>query len=59
MPESLLKKYKIKNTDHGYDLFNTDSVKYYDDLSNYITNEPTTSSNATAVFVYGYYSDRK
>ncbi|MDR3627697.1 MAG: glycoside hydrolase family 9 protein [Ignavibacteriaceae bacterium] len=58
-PESLLKNYKIINSNHKYDLFNTDFVKYYDDTSNYITNEPTISSNATALFVYGYYSDRR
>jgi hypothetical protein len=58
-PESILKNYKFINSSHVYDLFNTDFVKYYDDTSNYITNEPTISSNATAVFVYGYYSDRR
>ena len=58
-PENILKKYNIINTNRKYDLFNTDLIKYYDDLSNYITNEPTISSNATALFVYGYYSDRK
>jgi len=58
-PDSLLKKYKIKNTNCEFDLFNTNLVSYYDDLANYITNEPTISSNATALFVYGYYSDRK
>ena len=57
-PEDILKNYKIEKENHEYDFFNTSSVKYYDDNGNYITNEPTISSNATAVFVYGYYSNR-
>jgi len=58
-PENLLKNYNIVNSNHQYDLFNTDKIKYYDDISNYITNEPTISSNATALFVFGYFADRK
>lgn len=58
-PEVLLKKYKINHNISSFDYFNSNSVKYYDDISNYITNEPTISSNATALFVYGFYSDRK
>jgi hypothetical protein len=58
-PESLLKNHKFDHPVSSLDYFNTDFVKYYDDISNYITNEPTISSNATALFVYGYYSDRK
>ena len=57
-PLSVLNKYKIDRTDSTYNYFNTDSVKYFDDRNDYITNEPTIGSNATAVFVYGYYSDR-
>ena len=57
-PETVLKNYKIINKDHRYDLFNTSSVSYFDDIRNYITNEPTITGNATAVFVYGFYSDR-
>jgi len=57
-PMSVLKDFKINRTDTKYDFFNTDSLKYYDDRNDFITNEPTISGNATAVFVYGYYSDR-
>ncbi len=58
-PESMLKQFQIKRENHEYDFFNSDSIKYYDDRSDYITNEPTITSNATALFVFGYYSDRK
>lgn len=57
-PESVLRNYKIVNSDNQYGIFNSDKVKYYDDYSNYITNEPTIFGNATALFVYGYYSNR-
>jgi hypothetical protein len=57
-PESVLKKYKIKRVNFEYDNFNTSFIKYYDDISDYITNEPTITSNATALFVYGYFSNR-
>lgn len=38
--------------------FQTDSLVYIDDRMDYISNEPTISSNATAVFVFGYFSKR-
>jgi hypothetical protein len=38
--------------------FQTDSSVYRDDRMDYITNEPTITANATAVFVMGYYSKR-
>ncbi|MHB1687773.1 MAG: glycoside hydrolase family 9 protein [Ignavibacteriaceae bacterium] len=57
-PEAILKNYKIVRQDNKYDFFNTDDIKYYDDYSDYITNEPTITGNATALFVYGYYSHR-
>ncbi len=38
--------------------FQTDSLVYIDDRMDYISNEPTISSNATAVFVFGYFSMR-
>jgi hypothetical protein len=57
-PISILNQYKINRTDSTYNYFNTNSVKYFDDMNDYITNEPTIGSNATAVFVYGYYSNR-
>ncbi len=33
--------------------FQTDDAYYRDDFTDYITNEPTISANATAIFVYG------
>jgi len=57
-PESILKNYKIEREDHRYDYFNSTETKYFDDYSDYVTNEPTITGNATALFVYGYYSDR-
>ena len=57
-PVSVLKNFDIKRDNFQYNFFNTDSTKYFDDRRDYITNEPTISSNATAVFVYGYYSNR-
>ncbi len=38
--------------------FQTEDVVYIDDRMDYISNEPTISSNATAVFVMGYFSKR-
>jgi hypothetical protein len=57
-PLSALTNLKIERTISQFDIFNTDSIKYYDDRNDYITNEPTIVGNATAVFVYGYYSNR-
>lgn len=57
-PESVLNDFKINRKNFQYNLFNTDSVKYYDDRQDYITNEPTITGNATALFVFGFYSNR-
>ena len=57
-PENILKYFKLKSKNHKYDYFNTKKIKYYDDRFNYITNEPTITGNATAVFVYGFYANR-
>ena len=56
-PESTLKEYKMKDGQSRFNNFNTDRAEYFDNWSNYITNEPTIIGNATAVFVYGYYSN--
>ncbi len=48
------KSYKIHfNNYDRFSLFQPDSVVYYDDKNDYLTNEPTIVSNATAVFVFG------
>ncbi len=57
-PLGILKNYDIKRENLSYNYFNTDSVKYYDDRWDYITNEPTIVGNATALFVFGYYSSK-
>ncbi len=54
-PDSLFKDNKFYFTDDKLNKFNSSSV-YYDEFENYITNEPTISSNATALFIFGYYS---
>ena len=56
-PTKLLNNYKIRRMNNEYDEFNTDSIKYYDDRFDYITNEPTIIGNATALFVFGCYSN--
>jgi hypothetical protein len=33
--------------------FQSDSLIYYDDLNDYLTNEPTISASATAIFIFG------
>ncbi len=55
-PEKIIKKNKINISNHFFDKFNTDDVKYNDDRMDFITNEPTIVGNATAVFVFGYFS---
>ncbi len=39
--------------------FQSESAYYRDDRMDYITNEPTISANATAIFVMGFYNQRK
>ncbi|MBI9009643.1 MAG: glycoside hydrolase family 9 protein [Tenericutes bacterium] len=38
--------------------FQTDDAYYRDDRMDYVSNEPTITANATAIFVMGYYSSR-
>ena len=56
-PSELLKKYKIQRINHYYDEFNSDQIEYFDDRMDYITNEPTIIGNATALFVFGCFSN--
>lgn len=55
-PTEILEKFNIKSSGSYLDNFNTESVKYFDDWANFITNEPTIIGNATALFVFGFYS---
>ncbi len=52
-------KYKIHfESPDRFAFFQPDSVIYRDDRNDYLTNEPTIVGNATAVFVFGYFSNR-
>jgi hypothetical protein len=52
-PIDIINQYTIKRKNFEFDMFNSDNVKYYDDVMDYITNEPTIVGNATAIFVFG------
>ena len=56
-PSNLLENYKIQRMNNDYNGFNSDEVEYFDDRMDYITNEPTIVGNATALFVFGFFSD--
>lgn len=43
-------------TNLNFRKFDYNEVIYFDTFENYINNEPTISGNATALFLYGYYS---
>jgi hypothetical protein len=59
-PKALLNDYKIDyETYDPYARFQTEDYYYRDDRNDYIANEPTITANATAIFVMGYYSNRK
>jgi hypothetical protein len=58
-PEEILKNYNIQRKDTRFNKFNSDSVKFYDDVSDYVTNEPTIGSNATAIFVFSFFQSIK
>lgn len=58
--KEFLDEYNIPyETDDKYEKFQTEFAVYRDDRHDYITNEPTITANATAIFVMGYYSHRK
>jgi hypothetical protein len=58
-PVSIINKYEIARTDTSFSLFNSAFEAFFDDWNDYITNEATIFGNATALFVYGYFSNRK
>lgn len=51
-------KIKFDKTDK-YAKFQSVEMYYRDDREDYITNEPTITGNATAIFVFGTYSNKK
>ncbi|AFH49737.1 Glycoside hydrolase family 9 protein [Ignavibacterium album JCM 16511] len=55
-PDSLLKKFNLLPSKNEFTDFNFSAI-YSDEFENYITNEPTISGNATALFIFGYYSN--
>jgi hypothetical protein len=57
-PEEILKNYNITRRETRFNKFNSDSVKFYDDVADYVTNEPTIGSNATAIFVFSYFQSK-
>jgi len=58
-PEEILKNYNIPRKETRFNKFNSDSVKFYDDVADYVTNEPTIGSNATAIFVFSFFQSKK
>jgi hypothetical protein len=59
-PKSLLAAMDIKRTPNELTKFNSDETQFFDDRLDYVTNEPTIATNATAVFVFldSYFSHR-
>jgi len=57
--EEILDQFDISRKNTTYNNFNSDEIKYFDDRQDYITNEPTIFSNATALFVLGYFKTVK
>ena len=55
---SIFKDYDFEIADDRYALFNNDMVEYNDDRNDFISNEPTIFGNSTAIFVFGYFSER-
>ncbi|WP_290662824.1 glycoside hydrolase family 9 protein [Ignavibacterium sp.] len=55
VPDSLFIKHNFSINSDYLKEFSYSSV-YSDDYDNYLTNEPTISSNATSLFIFGYYS---
>lgn len=56
VPDSLMKKNDFNIVPEFLKSFSSSAV-YSDDFENYLTNEPTISANATALFIFGYYSN--
>jgi hypothetical protein len=52
-PKSLLDNFKINRENFQFNIFNSSEVLYFDDKNDYLTNEPTIATNATAIFVFG------
>lgn len=57
-PKAVLDNYQIPRTNFSFNKFNSDSILYYDDRADYVTNEPTIVTNATALFVFGHFRSK-
>jgi len=57
-PVSIINKYNIAPSDTSFSFFNSQFEEYFDDWDDYVTNEATIFGNATALFVFGYFSNR-
>ncbi len=55
-PDSILITKQILRENSDFNFFNSEQIKYYDDYKDFVTNEPTIAGNATALFVFGYFS---
>jgi endoglucanase len=56
--KKFLENYKIIYSENDkYSRFQTDADYYRDDTNDYLTNEPTITGNATAIFVFGSLSN--
>ncbi len=56
--KEFLKKYDIQVSDNDeFKMFQTENAVYRDDRMDYITNEPTITGNATAIFVFGNFKN--
>lgn len=54
-PFELLKNFEIQRRNLSDEQFNSDVYKFYDDRADYVTNEPTIVTNATAIFFFAYF----
>lgn len=52
----ILENYKIQRLSDKNE-FNSKEIKYFDNRMDYVTNEPTIVGNATALFVFGFFSN--
>lgn len=58
VPSSFYKHYELNLTSNSQNFFNSDSLQFNDDYSDFLPNEPTFTGNATALVVFGYFSKR-
>ncbi len=56
--DSLIKQNNPEIGDDYFKKFSGPAI-YADEYNNYLTNEPTIASNATALFIFGYYSGER